>query len=332
MEEGKETMQEGAFALLDCLGFKGIWERVAEPNNVVSKFRNMEKDIPIKIAELLPTLSTTPAFKVATAFLSDTVIVAAFVEDQRPPDDLSRGALKLAASLAAQTVAKSFCADPIPLVLRGCITYGQFLIDGTLILGPSVDDAATLHQISDGAFIWIDPKFDHLRIVAMQHAAGEFQKQGPAIRNMAASQLKSAVSPDQQEFLDKHKDKLERVIDRIVAHASSKATNVMRAFFIEDYPMPLKGGQILRVTLIVPSASATRLEIEHTINQYEKGMSGDRLDVVIKRQRTLEYLQYVRSLLIQRDAEYAALANQWLKAEFDVERQSHGKAGQEPSK
>ncbi len=237
----------------------------------------------------------------------------------------------LAASLAAQTVARSFCADPIPLVLRGCITYGQFLIDGTLILGPSVDEAATLHQISDGALIWIDPKFDRLRIVAMQHAQGEFQKQGAAIRNTAASQLRSAAPPEKREFLDRHKDKLERVIDRIVAHASSTAANVMRTFSIEDYPMPLKGGQILKATLIVP-ASATKSEIEHTINQYEKGMSGDRLDVVIKRQRTVEYLQYVRSLVIQRDTEYAALANEWLKGEFDAELQSQEQAGQEQSK
>jgi hypothetical protein len=45
--------------------------------------------------------------------------------------------------------------DP-PLAYRGCISFGAFAVDRQFILGPAVDQAAELHNLAEGAFVWLD--------------------------------------------------------------------------------------------------------------------------------------------------------------------------------
>ena len=306
-------MQEGAFALLDCLGFKGIWERVGNPNEVITKFREIEKQIPEKLANSFSAVNAYPAFKIATAFLSDTITIATYIEDQRPPDERTKAVLVLATSLAAQLVADSFSKDPIPLLLRGCVTYGEFIVDGTLLLGPAVDEAATLHQIPEGAFIWIAPSTESIRSIGSKNLAEAMQRPEKRTTDIAVAQLRRLVPAGQSRTFDQNREKFERAGAKLIAHAG-KSKYASTAFFAENYPMPVKGGRTLKATLVVPFAEGTG--IEDVIRQYEKGMAGDRVDVVIKRQTTLEYLHYIRSISKQRDAEFGAVAADLLKSEF----------------
>jgi hypothetical protein len=306
-------VQEGAFALLDFLGFKGIWERVGNPDDVVKKFREMEKQIPERIASRIATLKSLPTLKVATAFLSDTITIAIYLENQRPPDDLSKGTLVLAVSIAAQMVADSFCRDPIPLLLRGCITYGEFIIDGTLILGPAVDEAAGLHQMGEGAFIWVAPSTERVRAVSWKYLSEMMQNPEKRTTDVALAHLRKMVPESQSGVFEQNKEKFERISAKLISHAGKSEYGGI-AFYIENYPMPVKGGRTLSATLVVPFSDSN--DIENVIRQYEKGMAGDRLDIVLKRQTTLGYLHHIRDIVKQRNAEFAAITSDLVKSEF----------------
>jgi hypothetical protein len=47
--------------------------------------------------------------------------------------------------------------DDRPLVLRGCISFGEHLSEGNFIAGPAVDEAAEYMNMAEGAFIWLLP-------------------------------------------------------------------------------------------------------------------------------------------------------------------------------
>ena len=38
-------MQDGALALIDCLGFKGIWKRVADPEALLDTLKAMPEGV-----------------------------------------------------------------------------------------------------------------------------------------------------------------------------------------------------------------------------------------------------------------------------------------------
>ena len=58
--------------------------------------------------------------------------------------------------MASRFVGKAACLDP-PLVYRGAVSAGAFVIDAEFLLGPAVDEAASEEKRAEGALIWLTP-------------------------------------------------------------------------------------------------------------------------------------------------------------------------------
>lgn len=153
-------MQEGAFALVDCLGFKGIWKR-ADPELLIQKLLKIEEIVNEHLtsnALAFRHLSFGP-IRVHVRLLSDTVAISLQYEKQvgKEPESWQTNILVPLICDSIIRVLHLFLEGEPPLVLRGCVTYGEHLSNGNFIVGPAVDDAAEHMNIPEGAFVWLHP-------------------------------------------------------------------------------------------------------------------------------------------------------------------------------
>lgn len=159
-------MKEGAFALLDCLGFKGIW-RSNEPDLGAKLWTEHRLIKRLKIADELRQkiehlgavqYSRTQSVRPEIRMLSDTIALSVQYESEDPPvDDKDRGYLLFLAASMVTIVQTHFIVDEPSLPLRGCISYGEHTVINNFLLGPAVDEAATYHELAEGAFVWLLP-------------------------------------------------------------------------------------------------------------------------------------------------------------------------------
>ena len=271
-------MQQGAFALIDCLGFKGIWKRTDQAL-LLKKLKSIMQRIHPQIMAGLPFHLLRRTFIITPSLLSDSVAISLRYEDNISADDTDEQKAKkkrvkrreksyLVWLLCASTikVLDLYLKGEPSLVLRGCITYGQYEHDitetGSFIVGPAVDDAANYSEISQGSFVWLHPE--------------------------AAALYRSAVRY-QQETIKMLYDKGD---NPELLEGSKKS--LREPLMVDSYDMPLKeeGGGPLRCAVINPFAfHETEEERQAVFYAYEKAMSGNKLDVMLKRQHTQDFLE-----------------------------------------
>jgi hypothetical protein len=152
-------MQEGAFALIDCLGFKGIWRRT-DPTLLLRKLSNIEQVVSDRVLkqEAFKFLSFGTV-RPHVRLLSDTVAISLHYEakDDQEPEGWQKNFLVGSICYSVIEVLSLFLQGDPPLVLRGCISYGEHLSEGNFMVGPAVDEAAEHMNIAEGAFIWLLP-------------------------------------------------------------------------------------------------------------------------------------------------------------------------------
>jgi len=147
-------MQMGAVALLDALGFKGIW-RSADPVAVLEKLQALKKRL--EKARVRPDEpSDATGFRSWVLFLSDTLVIASTARCRPPRADDEMLPLWFVCLGVADAVAVAAESDPI-LVYRGSIAFGEFEIREQFLIGPAIDEAAEAEKLADGALIWLCP-------------------------------------------------------------------------------------------------------------------------------------------------------------------------------
>jgi hypothetical protein len=111
--------------------------------------------------ELEPQFTTAgiPKMKRRVLFVSDSVFVACW-PDPHSPHDAARAAVAaiMMAGLMCHTVMLTTLMLENPtLVYRGVVTAGEFAIhdDHNFLVGPAVDEVASLERDADGAFVWL---------------------------------------------------------------------------------------------------------------------------------------------------------------------------------
>lgn len=170
-------MREGAFALIDCLGFKGIWKRT-DPELLITKLSKIEQIVHAEIQEgggsgPFKYLSFGP-IKLHVRLLSDTVAISLQYEEQegKSPENWQKNFLVGVICQAAVQILDLFLKNEPPLVLRGCVSYGEHLSEGNFIAGPAVDEAAEYMNVAEGAFVWLLPSAEdrYMRMVARNFA------------------------------------------------------------------------------------------------------------------------------------------------------------------
>lgn len=157
-------MKNGAFAMIDCLGFKGIWERV-DPEILLAKLRkiketveadtNNEEEVRQAFGERVIRDKDT---ELAVSFLSDTVIIGLHCPEYKDgvPIAVQDAWLVDTLCIILTRVLDLFIEEEPPLVMRGCVTFGEFIVEDPFIVGPAVDRAAELMNIANGGFVWLD--------------------------------------------------------------------------------------------------------------------------------------------------------------------------------
>lgn len=151
-------MKEGAFALLDCLGFKGVWTRPEikdDPEILVSFLEQVLAKAPAFASQRLAVQGLRGKVNFQIAFVSDTVAISACPSEDIQISDQERGFLVYAVACAASEITAQFFSGPTPLLLRGCITYGRHVVRSNFFLGPAVDEAAELSEVAQGAIAWL---------------------------------------------------------------------------------------------------------------------------------------------------------------------------------
>jgi hypothetical protein len=136
----ENQMSVGAVALLDVLGWKGIWTRKKDP-----------------IADLVATISDVKALarKSRTAkagaywsqfndlksdllLLSDTIVLTIRGDERK--------AVELATHIVASIIAHGLKRG---LPIRGAISAGQFYVRENVFVGPAIDEVASWHEQTD---------------------------------------------------------------------------------------------------------------------------------------------------------------------------------------
>jgi hypothetical protein len=163
-------MAFGSIALLDALGWKGIWKRHGKFSEVIGALRKVREAVLKDVEHLLQSLSQVeqlkgnpvPKAQVRALFLSDTIAIAASIPEEQVSEDAHRHELQATflqmtvADLAARAFRAAVLGEP-PIALRGAIATGRFHIEENFLIGPAVDRAANLMDLPDGAFVWVDP-------------------------------------------------------------------------------------------------------------------------------------------------------------------------------
>ena len=227
-------------------------------------------------------------------FLSDTLVVgvdAPQAEKLLPPD---KGRLIHAACMVAQKVAMDLLDMQPPLASRGCATFGRFDMAGNFLIGPAVDEAAELHELADGAFLWIPPQYalflEAERQVArdMVRAKAEgvdiLQLINAAWETYGAAQMLAEYKNQLTGLTDVQREAMRQVCRDIFAHPQNDWNMPL-------YDMPLKDRRTLQCAVVGPGDQP---DLNALVLKYNAAMKSNALDVIIKRQNTMRFLRHVQ--------------------------------------
>jgi hypothetical protein len=171
---GDGRWRTGAVAVLDALGFKGIWEN-HDPGMVLAKLQRLatlrrEWEQP-RFDDVAPDEDYGAPIIVDRwiRLFSDTLVIA--VDHWLHPDPTKGWAgvptghqsllnyfSVVGVCFAVQDAIESAAIDgDPPLTYRGCIACGHFEVRNEFMVGPAIDAAAEAEHLADGAFVWLLP-------------------------------------------------------------------------------------------------------------------------------------------------------------------------------
>lgn len=268
-------MQEGAFALIDCLGWKGIWNRKidstgrsVDPLEVLKKINRIEDRIGQSTKRMTIGLRDSfleITFRPRSVFLSDTVAVSVPIIKHKSKELTQEIKRALSIEMACVTVAEiidSFVEEEPFLTMRGCITYGEHLIRRSTFVGPAIDEAANNYELPVGAFVWVHPKASEKLDILEEWKVKCFEE----IKEKATKELDSESYKKLMSFFE-----------------FTTSTPVI----LRDYEMPIKGGGHLNCHVLNPLCKIRESEDRAiTIERYLSSFDSDKIDILLKKQNT----------------------------------------------
>jgi hypothetical protein len=274
-------VNRGAVAIVDALGFKGVWDDPnRQPTAVLAALKEIgeaartekrqaslyldRRTLPDEVAKNLKD----PFMKIVQ--LSDTIVVAAGRRPRkrrpwkRHADDWDKrlrltvdqledavdGYLRYIVCRCVCSILKVAALCDPALIYRGAVTAGDFAIDKHFLLGPAIDEAAELMEMADGPFVWLAPSADRLK-----HTIREARKD--AWGEMA------------------------------IRHS-----------------VPLKGGRRLPTRVLNPFVFCTAKERQAVEASIDRRMTSSKIDVLVKRGNWREFLGEIKRR--ERMKEYVA--------------------------
>lgn len=264
MRKVGEFVELGAIAVLDALGFKGIWSRL-EADVVFGKLRRLRDTVLEDVFQANAKYQTMMASETITRhakFFSDTAVVGTSV---RPGGGMfpafptqNEGALfgQVREDHSVRDILATLvrflgvaAAKPAPFAYRGCISSGEFAIEDDFLLGPAIDDAAVLANEPDGAFVMLTP--EAARALTSLHMGGPY------------IELYNIIAP--------------------------------------AFPVPMKHGPPLESRVLNPLATIDLSKRDELLVAYLETFASSRPEVLRKRDNTAAFLQYCYQLPTTKD-------------------------------
>jgi hypothetical protein len=146
----------GAVALLDVLGFKGIWQHHDAGKVLQQMARLRESGQSLRGARKTGSLLVDDGLRHEVKFISDTIVVAAMLSRKDIPERGIYRAMMSVVLIVGDIVRRAIEGSPA-LAFRGCLAAGLLRISGNFIIGPAVDEAAEWYECAEGAFFWLAP-------------------------------------------------------------------------------------------------------------------------------------------------------------------------------
>lgn len=143
-------MKTGAVAMIDALGFRGIWGRF--PSEVV--IANMSS-LKMQLERDLKELSAQPIMQFDATFLSDTIVLGLSIPETHSNRD------ELAVTFVTDILSRILewsARSSTPLAYRGVVAYGEYEILPHFIVGKAIDEAASYYELAQAAVIWLLPQ------------------------------------------------------------------------------------------------------------------------------------------------------------------------------
>lgn len=159
--------RKGAVAMMDALGFRGIWKRV-ELLALLKNLEVLEKVLSVDVDELCRSIGFAKPV-VEVRFLSDTVLFTVahdlpFTSREGESPETETGpvvpiapfSVEVAAAFAALLQARA-ASSSVPLAFRGAIGFGEYFVKDNYLIGPAIDEVALAHQVANGALVFLLP-------------------------------------------------------------------------------------------------------------------------------------------------------------------------------
>lgn len=143
-------LKDGAIALIDVLGFRGIWTR-HEPSRLMSQMERMRHELELRVQK---QFVNQPGYDCKISFLSDTVAISFSLESHGQTHPCMP-ALYLC-DIVSWVLDWALRAE-IPLAYRGAVSVGRHAISSNFLVGEAIDEAAAAHEAADGALVWLMP-------------------------------------------------------------------------------------------------------------------------------------------------------------------------------
>jgi len=159
-------MKQGALAVFDALGFKGIWKE-NEPEGILEKLDGLARATETHLDRMVSKnredrllISNDPNHhfhRLHATFLSDTIAIGLWLKPSQSRMS-NRSCIDFLSGHVGNVLKRSSESDPV-FAYRGAISFGDFEIGSNdrFIVGAAVDDAAEHHELAQGAFVWLTP-------------------------------------------------------------------------------------------------------------------------------------------------------------------------------
>jgi hypothetical protein len=207
-------LRDGAVALVDALGFRGIWGR-ANPADLLwtlHRYRRYATEYAESAAKF--------GIKVNIAAFSDNVVIAATLETGSDPDQCSSVVARIVAEMQIDAL-----ESPCPLAYRGAIARGKVFADTYFVVGEAVDRAATWMEQADAALVWCLPDSQHYSEIQRLQPLTPFSVPLKDGRRLPTQ----AVNPFASFMLDRDVTRAKRIDDfgsRLISTFTGRDPNV----------------------------------------------------------------------------------------------------------
>jgi hypothetical protein len=167
-------MHEGVIALLDVLGWKGVWQRKPNALQEIRALVNYAQSYATRMADY----PEEDALRIEVVNISDTIAIIGYMDGHYTGN--ANWLIVYVSSLISGLMRHAFIAG---LPLRGAISVGKFDKNDNSLVGPAVDEVAAWYEACDWVGVIFTPSANLLpaEVYRGDHIFGVLYDMAPVV-------------------------------------------------------------------------------------------------------------------------------------------------------